>query len=186
MTTTPTRRWLLQAAAASALPTALSARALAAGPDKPALPMYKFVVGFGAGGVPDAGARAMATRITEQWSIPAFVENKVGAGGMLAALAVLNAPADGTTILSVSPAHATAPSIFKKMPYDTLRDFTPIKLIGEGPALIVAPATIAASMWSTPPTEPPVKVMRPRSLRIAATRSAMEEKGESAGTTSTM
>ncbi len=144
MTTIHTRRWLLQAVAASTLPTGLGAWAQTAEPSKPALPLYKFVVGFGAGGVPDAAARAMAARISERWGIPAIVENKLGAGGTLAAQAVLNAPADGTTILSVSPAHATAPAIFKKMPYDTLRDFTPVTLIGDGPALIVAPKDLKA------------------------------------------
>lgn len=144
MTKEHTRRWLLQAAAASTLPTSLGAWAQTAEPAKPALPLYKFVVGFGAGGVPDAAARAMAARISERWGIPAIVENKLGAGGTLAAQAVLNAPADGTTILSVSPAHATAPAIFKKMPYDTLRDFTPVTLIGDGPALIVAPKDLKA------------------------------------------
>lgn len=144
MTTTHTRRRLLQAAAASTLPASLGVWAQTAEPAKPALPLYKFVVGFGAGGVPDAAARAMAARISERWGIPAMVENKLGAGGTLAAQAVLNAPADGTTILSVSPAHATAPAIFRKMPYDTLRDFTPVTLIGDGPALIVAPKDLKA------------------------------------------
>lgn len=144
MTTPHTRRWLLQVAAISTLPTSLDAWAQTLEPAKLALPLYKFVVGFGAGGVPDAAARAMAARISERWGVPAVVENKLGAGGMLAAQAVLNAPADGTTILSVSPAHATAPAIFKKMPYDTLRDFTPVTLIGDGPALIVAPKDLKA------------------------------------------
>lgn len=100
---------------------------------------YRFVVGFGAGGVPDAAARAVATKLTETSKIPAIVENKLGAGGTLAAQAVLAAPADGRTILSVSPAHATAPAVFKKLNYDTLRDFKPVTLIGEGPALVVVP-----------------------------------------------
>lgn len=139
MTTKNIRRLLLQAAAIGTLPAVLNTRAQALDPAKPALPLYKFVVGFGAGGVPDAAARAIAARISERWSIPAIVENKLGAGGTLAAQAVLNAPADGTTILSVSPAHATAPAIFKTLPYDTLRDFTPVTLIGDGPALIIAP-----------------------------------------------
>ena len=135
----PTRRRLLQAVAASTLPVSLCAWGQTSDTAKPALPSYKFVVGFGAGGVPDAAARVIAARISERWGIPAIVENKLGAGGTLAAQAVLSAPADGTTILSVSPAHATAPAIFKKLPYDTLRDFTPVTLIGEGPALIIAP-----------------------------------------------
>jgi tripartite-type tricarboxylate transporter receptor subunit TctC len=106
---------------------------------RPALPNYKFVTGFGAGGVPDAAARALAAKLSEVWKIPSLVENKLGAGGTLAAQAVLSAPADGQTILSVSPAHATAPAIFRKLSYDTVRDFAPVTLIGDGPALLVVP-----------------------------------------------
>jgi tripartite-type tricarboxylate transporter receptor subunit TctC len=116
---------------------------LAAAQTSPTIPSgqsaYKFLVGFGAGGVPDAAARVMANKLSERWKVPAIVENRLGAGGILAAQAVLSAPADGTHILSVSPAHATAPAIFKKVPYDTLNDFAPVTLIGEGPALIVIP-----------------------------------------------
>jgi tripartite-type tricarboxylate transporter receptor subunit TctC len=78
-------------------------------------------------------------KLSEISKIPAIVENKLGAGGTLAAQALLAAPADGRTILSVSPAHATAPAIFRKLNYDTLRDFAPVTLIGEGPALILVP-----------------------------------------------
>jgi tripartite-type tricarboxylate transporter receptor subunit TctC len=106
---------------------------------RPALSNYRFVTGFGAGGVPDAAARALAAKLSEVWKIPSLVENKLGAGGTLAAQAVLSAPADGQTILSVSPAHATAPAIFRKLSYDTLRDFAPVTLIGDGPALLVVP-----------------------------------------------
>lgn len=143
-TNTVTRRILLRAAAASTLPLALGVRAQAADPAKPALTSYKFVVGFGAGGVPDAAARSMAAQISGRWGIQSIVENKLGAGGTLAAQAVLSAPADGTTILSVSPAHATAPAIYQKLPYDTLRDFSPVTLIGDGPALIIAPNDLKA------------------------------------------
>ena len=103
------------------------------------MPNYKFVTGFGAGGVPDAAARALAAKLSEVWKIPSLVENRLGAGGTLAAQAVLSAPADGQTILSVSPAHATAPAIFRRLSYDTLRDFAPVTLIGDGPALLVVP-----------------------------------------------
>jgi tripartite-type tricarboxylate transporter receptor subunit TctC len=141
MTTLSTsRRMLLQAAMAGAFPASWNALAQSSDMPRPALSKARFVVGFGAGGVPDAAARAIAAQLTEQWKIPAMVENKLGAGGTLAAQTVLNAPPDGTTILSVSPAHATAPAIFRSMPYDTLRDFAPVTLIGDGPALVIAPA----------------------------------------------
>ena len=57
---------------------------------------------------------------------------------------MLSAPADGQTILSVSPAHATAPAIFRRLSYDTLRDFAPVTLIGDGPALLVVPNDLKA------------------------------------------
>lgn len=137
--TTPfLRRALLMPALALALPVAAQSPAEAALP-RPALPGYRFVVGFGAGGVPDAAARAIAGQLSERWKIPALVENKLGVGGTLAAMAVLAAPADGQTLLSVSPAHATAPAVFRRLSYDTLRDFAPVTLIGDGPALLVVP-----------------------------------------------
>ena len=131
------RRNVLCTLAAINLPTLATAQGSTGASS--GFPSYKFVVGFGAGGVPDAAARVLANKLSERWKVPAIVENKLGAGGMLAAQAVLSAPADGTNILSVSPAHATAPAIFKKVPYDTVNDFLPVTLIGEGPALIVVP-----------------------------------------------
>lgn len=134
------RRLLMAALGLAALPGAGRAQGAAeAALPRPALNNYKFVTGFGAGGVPDAAARALAAKLSEVWKIPSLVENKLGAGGTLAAQAVLSAPADGQTILSVSPAHATAPAIFRKLNYDTLRDFAPVTLIGDGPALLVVP-----------------------------------------------
>jgi len=139
------RSLLLSAMAWAVLPYAARAQSVADVPlPKPALPNYRFVTGFGAGGVPDAAARALAAKLSDLWKIPSIVENKLGAGGTLAAQAVLSAPADGQTILSVSPAHATAPAIFRKLPYDTLRDFAPVTLIGDGPALLVVPNDLKA------------------------------------------
>jgi tripartite-type tricarboxylate transporter receptor subunit TctC len=132
------RRVVLSGLALSSLPI-LGAAQSAAAPAAATTANYRFVVGFGAGGVPDAAARAVAAKLNETGKVPAIVENKLGAGGTLAAQAVLASPADGRTILSVSPAHATAPAIFKKLNYDTLRDFAPVTLIGEGPAVIVVP-----------------------------------------------
>ena len=143
----PNRRQLLQWLPAGAAWAAAPAWAQAAGADglpQPALSSYRFLVGFGAGGVPDAAARLIAATLSERWKLSAVVENKTGVGGTLAARAVLAAPADGSTLLSVSPAHATAPAVFKNPGYDTLRDFAPVTLIGDGPALIVAPRELPA------------------------------------------
>ncbi len=132
------RRPVLGAALALLLPAHGRAQAVA-DDARPAGSSYRFVVGFGAGGVPDAAARALSATLSERWNIASVVENKLGAGGTLAAQSVLAAPADGATLLSVSPAHATAPAIYRKLPYDTLRDFAPVTMIGDGPALVVVP-----------------------------------------------
>lgn len=108
-------------------------------PGRPQASSYRFVVGFGAGGVPDAAARLVAAKFAERQKVSAIVDGKLGAGGTLAAQNVLASPADGSVILSVSPAHATAPAVFKKLPYDTLHDFRPVTLLGEGPAVLVVP-----------------------------------------------
>jgi len=144
---TPSRRALLKCVPASLACAAAPAWAQSpAGSElpAPALASYRFIVGFGAGGVPDAAARLIAATLSERWRLPAIVENKTGVGGTLAARAVLAAPADGSTLLSVSPAHATAPAVFRNPGYDTLRDFAPVTLIGEGPALIVVPKDLPA------------------------------------------
>lgn len=143
----PSRRallkWLPAGMAAAAAPAWAQPSAETALP-APALSSYRFIVGFGAGGVPDAAARLIAAVLSERWRLPAVVENKAGVGGTLAARAVLAAPPDGTTLLSVSPAHATAPAVFRNPGYDTLRDFAPVTLIGDGPALIVVPKDLPA------------------------------------------
>ena len=144
----PSRRtlltWLPAGAACVSVPA--WAQQVGAGSElpPPALFSYRFLVGFGAGGVPDAAARLIAATMSERWKLPAMVENKTGVGGTLAARAVLAAPADGSTLLSVSPAHATAPAVFRNPGYDTLRDFAPVTLIGDGPALIVVPKDLPA------------------------------------------
>ena len=101
---------------------------------------YRFLVGFGAGGIPDLGARLIADELSKRQGKPSIVINKPGVGGTLAALDVLAAAPDGTTILSVTPAHATSPAVYREMRYDTLADFTPVTLIGDGPALLVVPS----------------------------------------------
>ena len=107
----------------------------------PSASRYTFLVGFGPGGVPDLAARLIADRLQARHKTPAVVVNKPGVGGMLAAQEVLDATPDGATPLSVTPAHATAPAIYRDLRYDTLRDFAPVTLIGDGPAMVIVPAS---------------------------------------------
>ena len=107
----------------------------------PAKPI-RIVIGFTPGGGPDITARLIGQRLTESWKQQVVVDNRPGAGGTIAAHTVARANPDGYTLLSVSSAHAVAPSVYARLPYDTLNDFASITLTANGPALLlVSPAT---------------------------------------------
>jgi len=101
----------------------------------------RIVVGFTPGGVPDVTARLIAQKLATSWKQQVVVDNRVGAGGTIAATIVAHANPDGYTLLSVSNAHAVAAAIYPKLPYDTIKDFAGITMTASGPALLlVAPA----------------------------------------------
>jgi tripartite-type tricarboxylate transporter receptor subunit TctC len=85
----------------------------------------RVIVPFGAG-TPDAIARVVGQQLAAQTGQPFVVENRTGANGIVGTEAVAKALPDGHTLLLVSASFAVNPSIYKKLPYDTLRDFTPI------------------------------------------------------------
>ncbi|MFZ2739033.1 MAG: tripartite tricarboxylate transporter substrate binding protein [Burkholderiaceae bacterium] len=112
-------------------------------PNKP----VKILVGFTPGGGPDITARLIAQKLSESWKQPVLVENRPGAGSNIAAQALANAAPDGYTLLSVSSAHAVAPAIYSKLPFDSQKDFSGISLTATGPALvIVSPSLGVKSM----------------------------------------
>nr|WP_145552844.1 tripartite tricarboxylate transporter substrate binding protein [Variovorax boronicumulans] len=116
--------------------TALGAArpARAAYPDKP----LNFVVPFGAGSATDLLARALAVGVTEQSGQPVVVDNRAGAGGMLAAQHVARAPADGYTVLVTTNSTQTAnPFLYRKLPYDPVKDFQPLTALGRGGTVLV-------------------------------------------------
>ncbi len=92
----------------------------------------KFVVPFTAGSATDAVGRIVAQAMGEAWGQTITVENKAGANGILGAEAVKAAPADGYTFLvTTSTTQAANVSLYKKLPYDPVKDFTPIGKMGE-------------------------------------------------------
>lgn len=95
----------------------------------PARPL-KIVVPFGAGGVADLTARTVGQKLAQQLGQPVVVENKPGAGGVAASDAVAKAAPDGHTLLLMSNASAVSATLFKSLPYDTVRDFMPISTLG--------------------------------------------------------
>ncbi len=108
--------------------------------DYPRKPI-RIVVGFTPGGGPDITARLVAQKLTAAWQQQVVVDNRPGAGGTIGASLVANATPDGYTLLSVSSAHAVAPAIYSKLPYDTRSDFAGITLSAVSKyLLVVAPS----------------------------------------------
>jgi len=93
--------------------------------DFPSRPV-RLVMGFGAGGLGDIAGRAIGQKMSQAIGQPVVIENMPGAGGATAALAVARAAPDGHALLWVSSQNAIAPSMFKSLPYDWSRDFTPV------------------------------------------------------------
>jgi tripartite-type tricarboxylate transporter receptor subunit TctC len=107
--------------------------------DYPSKPV-RILVGFTPGGGPDITARYVATRLGEAWKQQVLVENRPGVGGTLAAGMVARAAPDGYTLLSVSSAHAIAPAIQAKLPYD-MKDLAGVTQTGLSKyVLVVAPS----------------------------------------------
>ena len=124
----------------AALLGAASAAALAqAYPSRP----VRMVVPLSPGGFADTPTRMLAPRLSEQLGRQFFVENKPGAGGTIGADFVAKAPPDGYTLLVTGTPHVISAHLYKKLPYDALKDFTHIALIASGPyALVVNPQKV--------------------------------------------
>ena len=101
------------------------------------------MVGFTPGGGPDITARFVAQKLAEAWKQQVVVENRPGAGGTIAANLVANANPDGYTLLSVSTAHAVAPAIYPRLPYDTHKDLSGITLSATSKYLLVTSPSLA-------------------------------------------
>jgi tripartite-type tricarboxylate transporter receptor subunit TctC len=98
----------------------------------------KIVVPFDAGGTVDAVARALANRLNAKWSVPVIVENRPGAGNTIGAGAVARAEPDGYTLLFANTSVSANPSLFKSLPYDTLRDLAPVVYLSPSPNILLA------------------------------------------------
>ena len=132
----------------SLLATAASALALAAAPSfgqdaYPSKPI-RIIVPFTAGGIVDSIARTIGEKLSTKYGQPVIVENKVGAGGAIGTDFVAKSPADGYTLLLVSPGHAVAPSLQKGVTWNPVRDFKSIAGIGVVPNVIVVHPDVPA------------------------------------------
>src|SRR5262249_22894461 len=134
------RRAVLMAAALAGL-LALGGRGF--GQEFPTGPIT-FVVAFPPGGSIDVVMRAMAPKLQERLGKPVVIENRVGAGGNIAAAAVANAPPDGHTLLAPASSLAANPTLVKHMPFDTLKDLQAIALLFRTPLALVVNSSVAA------------------------------------------
>jgi len=101
----------------------------------------RLVVAFAAGGPVDFIARTLAQKIGESLKKPVVVDNQPGANGVIGTAAVLKAPPDGHTLLLAPSSLAIQATLIPTLPYDTLRDTTPVALVGQAPlVLVVTPA----------------------------------------------
>lgn len=115
---------------------ALAAPALVVAQAYPARPV-RLVVPFAAGGPVDTVARLFAPRLTDSWGQQVVIDNRGGANSIIGSEAVARAAPDGYTLLIVSAAFAINVSLQPKLPYDTVRDFTPITTVAFGPGVLV-------------------------------------------------
>jgi len=113
-------------------------------PSKP----IRFVVPYPAGGPLDTIARLLGAKVGESVKQPVVVDNKPGAGGNIGADIVAKSPADGYTILMGAVAtHAINPTLYKSIPYDPIKDFSPVTQVASTPnVLVVHPSVPAASV----------------------------------------
>ena len=121
-------------------------------------PPLKLVVGASPGGTTDRVARGIAQEMTGILGQTVIVENRPGAGGNIAADAVARAPKDGNTLLVSFTSFTVNASLYKKLPFDPEKDFTPISLLAEVPSVLVArkdfPASDVASLIAMAKKEP--------------------------------
>lgn len=118
----------------------------------------RLVVPTGAGGITDILARVLAARLPDSLGVQVVVDNRPGASGVAGSDMVAKATPDGHTLLMVFPSHPVNPSLFAKMPFDTLGDFAPVTQVSQvSPALIVQnqfPARTVAELLAIAKAKP--------------------------------
>ena len=136
----PRRNFLHLAAGAAALPVLPQIATAQAYPSRP----IRWVVGFVPGGATDIIARLMGQWLSERLGQSVVIENRPGAGSNIATELVVNAPADGYTLLLVGPTHAVNATLYEKLTYNFIRDIAPIASISREPLVMVVNPSVPA------------------------------------------
>jgi len=119
--------------------TAASAQTAPAPADQDNYPSrtIRYVVPYPPGGFNDTLGRIVSQKLSEAWGVPVVVENRPGGGTLIGTESVAKAPPDGYTLLGVAFPFGANPSIYKNLPYDTVKDFTPLIFAGQTQNLLV-------------------------------------------------
>lgn len=136
------RRTLVKAMAIAAAVLGAFARPVLAGDTFPVRPVH-LLVPFPPGGAVDIVARTLADELGKRWALSIVIDNRPGAGGVIAAEALAKSPPDGYTLAVIASGHAIVPYLYPKLPYDIFADFTPITLLGNSPNMAVVRADSA-------------------------------------------
>ncbi|WP_158219326.1 MULTISPECIES: tripartite tricarboxylate transporter substrate binding protein [unclassified Achromobacter] len=132
---------MLALAASLCTASAVAQESAAQWPDKP----VHFIVPFAVGGSTDLVMRRVADELGKETGHPMIVENRVGGGGLVGASWITRQKPDGYTLMiGTISTHAMHPSVFKSLPYDIFKDFTPVTMIGTIPDLIVVNPQVPA------------------------------------------
>jgi tripartite-type tricarboxylate transporter receptor subunit TctC len=110
-------------------------------PNKP----VRILVGFPPGGMADIVARALSDRLAVQWKQSVIVDNRPGAAGVIAADLLTKSTADGHTLLVILTNHVIVAAIKPKLPFDVLKDFAAVTLVGDSPLLLMANPKVPAN-----------------------------------------
>jgi tripartite-type tricarboxylate transporter receptor subunit TctC len=129
----PRRQFLHLAAGAAALPGVPRFAWVQTYPTRP----IRWVVGFVPGGATDIIARLMGQWLSERLGQSVVIENRPGAGSNIATEVVVNAPADGYTLLLVGPTHTVNATLYERLNYNFIRDIAPIASISREPLVMV-------------------------------------------------
>jgi tripartite-type tricarboxylate transporter receptor subunit TctC len=100
----------------------------------------RLLIPYPPGGAVDILGRTLGDELSKMWGHPVVIENRPGAGGTIASQVVAKAAPDGYTLIIVASGHAINPYLYKKLPYDTFKDFTPISLLGSSPNMMLVAA----------------------------------------------
>ena len=136
----PRRNFLHLAAGAAALPAVSRIAWAQAYPTRP----VRIIIGFPAGTTADIIARLLGQWLSERLGQPFLIEDRPGAASTIATEVVVRAPADGHTLLCITPANPINTAVYDKLNYDFLRDIVPIAGISRGPLVMVVNPSIPA------------------------------------------